>query len=391
MRFVDLFAGCGGLSLGLQMAGLTDVMGLEWNKSANETYASNLGTEVAHQGDVREFTKGLLAGDKDLAEVRNIDLVCGGPPCQGFSEFNRFRAPTDERNDLVSYFLEIAFALSPKAILLENVPGILSMDDGAVIRGLMRALEDNGYTPTVSILQAGGYGIPQNRWRVLLIGIRHGGGTFLAPQPTTAFPKMPLWGATAWRSSIVSPKREAGLFEKPHTTVRDAIGDLPPLANGGDAKSASYLATPRGWYQEYVRKKRNKTVRNHATKRLGELQLERVQHVPRKPMAGWWDLPDRLKPANLKRHGDKRYENRFGRLWWEGTFNTILTDAHLYWSRVIHPEQDRVISVRESARAQSFPDWYQFQGTIGEQYRMIGNAVPPLLAKAIGEHLLQCL
>jgi DNA (cytosine-5)-methyltransferase 1 len=108
-------------------------------------------------------------------------------------------------------------------------------------------------------------------------------------------------------------------------------------------------------------------------------------------MAGWWDLPDRLKPANLLRHGDKRYENRFGRLWWDGTFNTILTDAHLYWSRVIHPEQDRVISVRESARAQSFPDWFVFKGTVGEQYKMIGNAVPPLLGKALGDQLKQCL
>jgi DNA (cytosine-5)-methyltransferase 1 len=273
---------------------------------------------------------------------------------------------------------------------MENVAGLLSMDEGRVARELLAALERNGYRAHLNVLQAGGYGVPQNRWRVFIVGVLPE-FKYSPPVPTHAFPKMPLWGATAWRSSVIMPPREPDLLHAPWTTVQDAIRDLPPLLNGEHLVAAQYLAKSKGWFQSHVRDQNSSTVLNHQTKKLGELQLERVMNVPHKPMAGWWDLPDRLKPANLLRHGDKRYENRFGRLWWEGTFNTILTDAHLYWSRVIHPDADRVISVRESARAQSFPDSFKFVGTLSNQYRMIGNAVPPLLAAAIGASLIKAL
>lgn len=391
MRFFDMFAGCGGLSLGLRMAGWEEVSALELDDSALQVFRDNFPTTHLEHMDARQFTLSLLSGDLDNKLYSGIDLVCGGPPCQGFSNFNRFRTPTDVRNDLVSYFLESAFALQPKAILMENVPGLLSMDDGKVARGLLEALESNGYSATLNVFQAGGYGVPQNRWRVLIVGIRHGMGLFNAPLPSFAFPKMPLWGATQWRGSVISPAKEVSTNHHPWTSIADAIGDLPRLSNGQGIDHAPYTKEATGWFQEYVRREAVKTVQNHQTKKLGSVQLERVEHVPHRPMAGWWDLPDHLKPANLKRHGDKRYENRFGRLWWEGTFNTILTDAHLYWSRVIHPEDDRVISVRESARAQSFPDSFVFSGSMTQQYRMIGNAVPPLLAKVIGQGIAETI
>jgi DNA (cytosine-5)-methyltransferase 1 len=387
MRFFDMFAGCGGLSQGLRLAGWEEASALELDKAAVNVFRSNFPSTNIECMDARDFTRSLLSGQLSDETYRNIDLVCGGPPCQGFSNFNRFRSPSDTRNDLVSYFLESAFALQPKAILMENVPGLLSMDDGNVAKGLMTALEKNGYHASLNVLQAGGYGVPQNRWRVFIVGIRSEFGRFVAPNPSFAFPKMPLWGATQWRSSVIAPGREVDLLNKQWSTVQDAISDLPDLENGGALTKGKYKSKPSGWYQEYLRQGSPKFVENHQTKLLGALQLERVQNVPHKPMAGWWDLPDHLKPENLKRHGDKRYENRFGRLWWEGTFNTILTDAHLYWSRVIHPVNDRIISVRESARAQSFPDAFKFVGSMSEQYRMIGNAVPPLLAKAIGERI----
>ena len=371
----------------MRLAGWEEASALELNQAAVSVFKSNFPSTNVESIDARDFTRSLLAGQLGTDTYKDIDLVCGGPPCQGFSNFNRFRSPADIRNDLVSYFLESAFALQPKAILMENVPGLLSMDDGKVAHGLLTALEQNGYLASLNVLQAGGYGIPQNRWRVFIVGIRAEFGRFVAPQPPFAFPKMPLWGATQWRPSVITPSKVPDLVNKAWTTVENAIEDLPDLENGESVQGARYKTRPTGWFQEYLRHGAPKFVENHQTKLLGSLQLERVRNVPRRPMAGWWDLPDHLKPENLKRHGDKRYENRFGRLWWEGTFNTILTDAHLYWSRVIHPVSDRIISVRETARAQSFPDSFVFSGSMSDQYRMIGNAVPPLLGKAIGEQI----
>ena len=119
--------------------------------------------------------------------------------------------------------------------------------------------------------------------------------------------------------------------------------------------------------------------------------LDRVYAIPCKPKAGWLDLPEDLKPKNLLRHGDNRYPNRFGRLWWEGIFNTILSEANPYWGRVIHPLQHRVISVRESARAQGIPDCVNFNGKLSKQYRQAGNAVPPPLAELIGREIINAM
>ena len=119
--------------------------------------------------------------------------------------------------------------------------------------------------------------------------------------------------------------------------------------------------------------------------------LPRICAVPKRPGAGWLDLPEHLKPRNLAKHQDKRYENRFGRLWWSGTFNTIVTRPYPYWGRFIHPEQDRVLSVRECARAQSLPDRMAFSGSLKSKYVQVGNAVPPLLAYAIGKQIMSAM
>jgi len=390
MYFLDWFAGAGGLSVGLQQAGWRPAAAIELDEDCTASLRAN-----GHGGsivcdDARTVVADLSRGHSSLGLPRHIDLICGGPPCQGFSGYNRFRTLKDRRNDLVSVMLDAVAILSPSAVLLENVPGLLSIGDGKAIVLLLKALEKLGYSSSVHILQAGGYGIPQSRWRVFVVGLR-GKRKFRPPEPTHAFPRMPVWGATAWRDSMVHPPSPAAKSKsRPFVTVGDAISDLPALLNGQVIDPAGY-ATNAG--SSYQRKLRSRTgfVQNHGTKRLGELQLERVRHVPRRPMAGWLDLPHHLKPANLLRHGDKRYENRFGRLWTDGVFNTILTDAHLYWSRVIHYDQDRIVSVRESARAQSFPDDHVFAGTLSSQYRQIGNAVPPLLARALGRALAEAL
>ena len=132
----------------------------------------------------------------------------------------------------------------------------------------------------------------------------------------------------------------------------------------------------------------SKALYDHRCAKLGELMMARCRAIPKRPGAGWLDLPEHLKPHNLNKHGDGRYNNRFGRLHWEGTFNTIVSKVEPYWGRVFHPSQNRLISVRETARAQGLPDSLGLSGSLPSKYRQVGNAVPPLLAKALARELV---
>jgi DNA (cytosine-5)-methyltransferase 1 len=194
-----------------------------------------------------------------------------------------------------------------------------------------------------------------------------------------------------FRDNVIKPPVSGlDLFHQiaPHVTVADAISDLPLIENGCGEDESIYGVAPNSIYQSNLRNNCQK-VWNHRCNRLGELMLTRCKAVPKRPGAGWLDLPQELKPRNLARHGDKRYDNRFGRLHWEGTFNTILTKVEPYWGRVFHPEQNRVISVRECARAQGFNDSVRFFGSLAECYAQVGNAVPPILGKVIGAKIIE--
>jgi DNA (cytosine-5)-methyltransferase 1 len=332
----------------------------------------------------------LLDAEKGLPSPGDVDLVAGGPPCQGFSGYNRHRDGADPRNTLVESFLDIVAHLKPRYVLLENVPGMLSLDKGRVPALLLQALELLGYQARLGILQAGYYGVPQNRWRVFIIAAAEGLTLPAFPLPVHSFPRTTIFGATNFRTNVVKPPESgAGLFwqPKPVVTVGDAISDLPQISNGGGKDEMSYDSPPSGFFQVLVRQD-SPVLYDHRCARLADLMLARCVAVPRRPGAGWLDLPEHLKPRNLLRHGDRRYDNRFGRLHRDGTFNTILTRAMPYWSAVFHPEQDRVISVRESARAQGFPDRVRFAGPLSSRYRQVGNAVPPPLGESLGRAIL---
>ena len=178
---------------------------------------------------------------------------------------------------------------------------------------------------------------------------------------------------------------------KPKDTVNvgDAISDLPPIENGSGSERMLYENKPISDYQAMLRNGNN-FLFNDVCSKMGPVMMKRIRKVPKRPGAGWLDLPDDLKPKNLIKHGDNRYPNRFGRLHWEGIFNTILTKPEPYWGRVVHPTEDRVISVRE-VLTQSFPDNVIFKGRLSEQYKQVGNAVPPLLATAIGHEVVKAL
>ena len=387
----DLFAGCGGLTIGLGQAGIQVHWANEINAHAAETYRQSHPGCAVFEEDVRALYRRLLDRDRGLPSPGEVDLVAGGPPCQGFSGYNRHRSAEDPRNSLVESFLDIVAYLKPRYVLMENVPGMLSLDKGRVPVLLLESLQSLGYQAQLGILQAGYYGLPQNRWRVFIVAAASELTLPAFPIPVHAFPRTTIFGATAFRANVVKPSVSKGdLFWQPAPTITvgNAISDLPTIPNGGGADVCSYTGPPNCAYQKMLRGN-SSDVSNHLCTQLGELMLARCKAVPKRPGAGWLDLPDNLKPKNLVRHGDDRYANRFGRLHWEGTFNTILTQALPYWGRVIHPEQDRVISIRESARAQGFSDSVRFFGPQTSCYEQVGNAVPPPLGRAIGREILR--
>jgi DNA (cytosine-5)-methyltransferase 1 len=392
-RVLDLFCGSGGLSLGLESSGFRVEWACEIDSDASDTYRSSHPETVLWTEDANTLLKRCADGEKGVPRQGQVDLLAGGPPCQGFSGYNRYRSPDDPRNSLVETYLAFVELLRPRCVLMENVPGMLQMEQGRTARLLLETLEGIGYVPQLGILQAGNYGLPQNRWRVFVFAVQGGNRLPEFPVPTHAFPRTTLFGATAFREHVVRAVDDPNsLFGRllPNTTVGDAIRDLPPIANGGGTPLIDLAGAPLSPYQEALRDGLGQ-VTDHLADRHGEIMMKRIEAVPKRPGAGWLDLPEELQPRNLAKHGDRRYENRFGRLWWDGIFNTIVTLPFPYWGRFIHPEQDRVLSVRECARAQGFPDRVSFSGKIKSKYRQVGNAVPPPLAKAIGIEIMRAM
>ena len=171
---LDLFAGCGGLTIGLGDAGVQVRWANEIDAHAAETYRRSHPGCTVFEEDVRLLYRRLLDRDKDLPRADDVDLVAGGPPCQGFSGYNRHRSAGDPRNSLVESFLDIVAHLNPRYVLMENVPGMLSLDTGRLPPLLLAALESLGYQARLGILQAGHYGVPQNRWRVFIVAAADG-------------------------------------------------------------------------------------------------------------------------------------------------------------------------------------------------------------------------
>jgi DNA (cytosine-5)-methyltransferase 1 len=393
LTICDLFAGCGGLTLGFQQAGFQVGWANELDRHAASTYADCHPRASVHVEPVEQFHLNALQGARNYPQPGMVDLLVGGPPCQGFSGYNPRRRKDDPRNSLVEVYLDLVAHLQPKGVLIENVPGMLAFEGGKTPKAILKALSDLGYQTRLMILQAGYYGLPQNRWRVFIAATQNGNDLPTPPRPTHRFPRTTIFGATEYRSQVIKPEMEGTFFDnlEPTVTVGDAIRDLPLLDNGGTPKGTlEYSASATSSYAKSLRG-RQRQVANNGCKKLDDINHQRCQALPHNRQVGWLDLPQELKPANLLRHGDKRYDNRFGRLWWDGTFNTILTRAHPYWGRIFHPTSDRVVTVRESARAQGLPDSVVFHGGMSAQYMQIGNAVPPPLARAIAEQFKKVL
>ncbi len=378
MKLVDFFSGAGGLTCGLEMAGFQSILGSDISPTYAATFAKNHPEIKVINNDIREISEHDILELTGL-EPGELDLIAGGPPCQGFSINAPIRTLDDQRNHLFREFLRIAEILKPKAILIENVPGIVSLGKGTVVKAIYAHLEKMGYSVDHRILFAGHYGVPQMRFRTIFIAIR-GGGVIDFPEPTHNAAAFANFAGSKELCLKISPLFSQNLKNK--TTVWDAISDLPELALGQLIDDVEYTIPPQSEFQ-YIMREGSRKIFNHGCAKLGKTNLERLNYIP---LGGSWrDIPHDLLPAGLQRARRSDHTKRYGRLHPDELCSTILTKCDPHWGSFFHPTQNRAISVREAARIQSFPDSYIFTGSLTEKFEQVGNAVPPLMAKAIGE------
>lgn len=389
MYCIDLFAGAGGLSTGLEMAGFTPLFANEISESYATTLKNSHSDTVVETGDIQKVDAKSVRRALQLKRGE-LHLLAGGPPCQGFSINAPVRSVEDKRNHLFRDYLRFAEEFLPQAILIENVPGMLSFEKGATVLDILSALRSLGYVTDIRILFAAHYGVPQMRWRAIILANRAG----IDPLLMFPLPTHRAEGRANFTTKLLGKRVTADqkvvmeTAQLPFVKVADAISDLPEIENGGGFEEASYLLKPQSAYQSFLRGKSTKLT-NHKCASLGRANLKRLPHIP--PGGSWRDIPFDLLPDGMKRARRSDHTKRYGRLHPDQLGSTVLTKCDPHWGTYIHPEQGRVLSVREAARIQSFPDHVKFKGSVTEQYEQVGNAVPPLFARAIGERIARLL
>jgi DNA (cytosine-5)-methyltransferase 1 len=340
---IDLFAGAGGLSLGAQYAGVTVTHAVESNTPAVQTYRRNHPSTVMIHADIRCVDPPKNPKSAPL-------VLFGGPPCRGFSTSNqRTRSEDNSQNWLFQEFFRFAACLHPDWIVLENVKGLRETAQGKFEALIFAGLRKLGYETVLWTLCAVDYGVPQKRDRLFFVGRRYG--------------RLPD-----------RPPRE----KKPAITVRNAISDLPVLTVGASTDELTYRLGRPSVYARAMRQGAS-ACSGHLVTANNRLVQKRYSHIP--PGGNWQDIPRALM-RNYSNLTDKRSRHTgiYRRLRWDEPSVVI---ANYRKNMLLHPEQDRGLSVREACRLQSFPDSYQFAGSIGFQQQQVSNAVPPLLAKAV--------
>ena len=365
---------------GFRQAGFTILSGTDQATAACSTFRLNFPEASFFHCPISGLSGEELLADAGL-EQGDLDCLIGGPPCQAFSYNNHAREEHAARSTLFRDYLRIVEALQPKCVVMENVPGILTILGGTVMEEICAALKALGYECDARILYAEDYGVPQQRRRVFFIASRLGPVAGLFPRGRFGPAAKPSRKSNP-RVHRWSLRRDQQPLDTP--TVWCAIGDLPSITNGGGAEEARHTEDPACWYQVRMRQRRRRLY-NHVSPALHPVQLNRIRHVPEG--GNWRDIPFDLLPAGMKRAKPKDHTKRYGRLSKHGLCCTILTKCDPHWGSYVHPEEDRTISVREAARLQSFADRFRFAGGRSAQYALVGNAVPPLLAGAIGRRI----
>lgn len=341
MNAIDLFAGCGGLSKGFMDAGYHIIVGVDNDQAALNTFTKNHPGAVAMNADLSKqetFDEILkVAGD------RSIDVIIGGPPCQGFS-LTGPRNFDDERNKLYLAVFEMVKQYNPKGFIIENVPGMATLYNGEIKDEILRRFAALGYNVDCKILCAADYGVPQMRKRLIFMGIRSDLGRPYFPEP------------------VVDPEH--------YVTCREAIGDLPPRVVELGTEIDEYIMEPQSDYQRKMRGDMT-VLHNHVATNHTQMVKDTIALVPQG--GNYKDLPAgvgesrKFNEAWTRYHGDR-------------PSRTIDTGHRNHF----HYEYNRVPTIRENARLQSFPDDFVFLGTRTQQNRQVGNAVPPLLGYHLG-------
>ena len=371
---IDLFSGAGGITLGIRNAGFDVRLCSDNNSACAATHQRNFSNVPFEQCDIEALTGARVC---EIARVapRELDLLVGGPPCQGFSIIGR-RQLEDPRNSLFHDFMRLAVDLQPKVIVIENVCGLATLSGGVVMKTIADAFAQAGYVAQCAELLAAQYGVPQMRWRMFFIAWRLDlgcSGGF--PQPTHG---------TTGIGSLVPNRTIQERHTKGFVTIREAIGDLPPLRAGECV--TNYTGCPEGLFQLACREGAPTVLSNHYAARLSNQNMERLKRL--RPGEDWRSLPVELLPPGMQRALRKDHTRRYRRMQWGGVARSIITRFRDPKSgEYIHPSQNRTISIREAARIQSFPDWFLFEGSYSDQYDQVGNAVPPILARAVGAEL----
>jgi len=372
---IDLFCGAGGLTEGFREAGYRCLYGNDIMREAIETFAHNHPEALADNRPVEEVDPAEIRAKLGI-EQGGLDVLVGGPPCQGFSINAPERFLDDPRNKLFKHYAKFLAEFRPKAFVFENVPGLLSFGDGKVFRQIQREFANLSYRVEARILFAAHYGVPQERWRLILLGALH--GTIKHPEPTHwATGRANFRGGRELVLQLADEDRPRLL---PMVTVADAIADLPRLEMGEGAEEVGYTLEAQSAYARMMRNPIGMTF-NHYAARLSKQNAERMKHVP--PGGSWRDIPYDLLPKGMQRARRSDHTKRYGRLRPDKLAGTVLTKCDPHWSSVFLPDQNRALTVREAARFQSFPDHYRFLGSRVSQYEQVGNAVPVLMGRAI--------
>ncbi|MGK7887475.1 MAG: DNA cytosine methyltransferase [Crocosphaera sp.] len=370
---VDLFAGVGGMTLGFEQAGFDVLASVEIDPIHCVTHHYNFPFWTTICASVTKITANEI---RELSTIKNqpIDVVFGGPPCQGFSLMGK-RSLDDDRNSLVKHFIRLVLELQPKYFVIENVPGMTIGKHQLVLQEIFDEFSKNNYQVKTDyqILNAANYGVPQLRKRLFIFGTKEG----------LILPKYPKF--------MTNYKQNNDLYLPPTPTVKDAIQDLPEVNQYIELNHRDWVITEYKKPTEYVKNLRNSSNviddysygRNYNKKLL--TSSSRTKHKQKSIDRFKNTIPGKIEPIS-----------RFLRLHPDGFCNTLRAGtpsnrgAHTS-PRPIHPFTPRCITVREAARLHSYPDWFRFHITKWHGFRQIGNSVPPLLAKAVAKEIIKVL
>lgn len=387
LKVIDLFCGTGGFSKGFENAGGFDVvLGIDLLPHAIETFKKNHPGASGLAADVRSLSPGALAEQLGL-KTEEVDVVIGGPPCQGFSSIRPHRGSRhdDPRNELFLDFAAYVEYFRPQAFVLENVVGLATHQSGATLASMQTAFDAVGYDTDWRILNAAHFGVPQKRERLILIGVERG-GELNFPTPTHIGPNL---GSTIGvrdrhrmhglptQSLFSDGSPESAQDLLPLITVADAIDDLPLIESGEQA--TTYDLPARTPYQRERRANTDRLDLHQSTKHSAKM-MEIIRHSG--PNITY--IPEHLITSG--------FSSCYSRLAADEPSVTITVNfVHPASNRCIHPTLDRALTPREGARLQSFDDDFVFCGSRAQIVKQIGNAVPPLLGQAIGSHLAELI